>query len=383
VGETGSTLLVVLDGAVVRLCGVDKRQAPVLRAGSSQLLVAPVRRPHGIEGWSWTSANPAVALAVVPPDGLPKPSGRVRFEPPDGFDADRRFHLVSSTTDRYGVFRDVVFHGVTQRFRWIPPGRFLMGSPPNEPERYNDEGPQHEVTLTEGFWLADTACTQALWQAVTGENPRRFKDDPQLPVENVSWDDVTKRFLPALNRQLGEGAACLPTEAQWEYACRAGTTTAYEFGDAFDAARANVSGGAGKTVPVRQFPPSRWGLYQMHGNVWEWCLDIGRPYTGDGVTDPEGGQGGSGRAVRGGSWHDGAGLARCAFRDVTPRDIRNDIIGFRFVLRSIEPGRQGAGGPGRTESAVLPQAEPGARPAETGARDEGLLGKFLNLFRRK
>ncbi|WP_442774827.1 SUMF1/EgtB/PvdO family nonheme iron enzyme [Sphaerotilus montanus] len=241
--------------------------------------------------------------------------------------------------DRYGVFADLEISGVTQRMRWIPPGWFLMGSPSDEAERSDFEGPHHEVTLTEGYWLADTACTQALWKAVTGKIPSQFKDDPQLPVEKVSSDDVTERFLPALNRQLGEGAAYLPTEAQWEYACRAGTTTAYEFGDAFDPARANVSGGAGNTVPVRQFPPSRWGLYQMHGNVLEWCADARRSYTEESVTDPEGGQDGSDRAVRGGSWLCVAKWSRSAFRGINTRYFRLGSFGFRFALRSVEQGR--------------------------------------------
>ena len=381
--DAGGQRLLMLDGTVFWLCGFDRDRELTLRAGGEQVVIAPVRRPRCVEGWSWALVDPAFAPTLVLPDGLPTPLGPIRFEPPDDADTDRRFHLVGRNTDRYGVFRDVVFSGVTQRMRWIPPGRFLMGSPPDEPGRFGDEGPQHEVTLTEGFWLANTACTHALWKAVTGKTPSQFKDDPQLPVENISWDDVTEQFLPALSRQLGEGVACLPTEAQWEYACRVGTTTAYEFGDAFDPARANISGGAGKTVPVRQFPPSRWGLYQMHGNVFEWCADALRSYTAEAVTDPEGGQGGSDRALRGGSWYVGAGWSRGACRYGLHRGTRRDFIGFRFALRSIEPGRQGAGGPGRTESAVLPQAEPVARPAETGARDEGLFGKFLNLFRRK
>lgn len=285
--------------------------------------------------------------------------------------------------DRCGVFADIEVAGVTQRMRWTPPGRFLMGSPLDEPERNSGEGPQHEVTLTEGFWLADTACTQALWEAVTGENPSRFKGDPQLPVEKVRWDDVAEQFLPVVNRQLAEAEVFLPTGAQWEYACRAGTTTAYEFGGVFDPARANVSGGAGKTVPVRQFPPSRWGLYQMHGNVWEWCADALRSYTEGAVTNPDGGQDGSVRPLRGGSWIHEAWRSRSAYRYVSHRDTRHGSFGFRFALRSVEPSRQGAGGPGRTESAALPQVEPVARPAEPGARDEGLFGKFLNLFRRK
>lgn len=241
--------------------------------------------------------------------------------------------------DRYGVFADIEISGVTQRMRWIPPGRFLMGSPLDEPGRFDDEGPQHDVTLTEGFWLADTACTQALWTAVSDENPSWFKDDPQLPVENVSWDDVTGQFLSALTRQLHEAEVFLPTELQWEYACRAGTTTMFEFGDVFDPSRANISGGVGKTVLVRQFSPSRWGLYQMHGNVHEWCADASRRYTEKSVTDPEGSQDGSDRVLRGGSWDDGARWSRSACRDGGPRRRRRGYFGFRFALRSIEPGR--------------------------------------------
>lgn len=260
--------------------------------------------------------------------------------------------------DRYGVFADLEISGVTQRMRWIPPGWFLMGSPSDEAERFDLEGPQHEVTLTEGFWLADTACTQALWKGLTGSNPSRFYADPDLPVEYISRDNINKLFLSELNRQLRGGMACLLTEAQWEYACRAGTTTAYEFGDTFDPALVNVSGGAWKTVPARMFSPSRWGLYQMHGNVWEWCSDTIRIFTKEDVTDPDGGQAGPGfgYVLRGGAWNSKATQARSSYRYI--RVLGGDDIGFRFALRSVEPGRQGAGGPRRTESAVLQQEEP-------------------------
>jgi hypothetical protein len=392
VGETGDPRLVVLDGAVVRLCGVDERQALALRAGSSKLLVAPVRRPHGIEGWSWTSANPAVALAVVPPDGLPKPSGPVRFEPPDEFDADRRFHLVSSTTDRYGVFRDVVFRGVTQRMRWIPPGRFLMGSPPDEPERFGNEGPQHEVTLTEGFWFADTVCTQALWRAVTGENLSSLDDDPERPVVNVRWDDVIKLFLTPLCSESDRLLLFLPTEAQWEFSCRAGTTTAFEFGGDFDPARVNAHGG--RTMQVRALPPNRWGLYQMHGNVWEWCSDVPRTYTAEEKTDPVGGQAGSPRALRGGAWDFDIRCARGACRDVNHRSRRSGSIGFRFAMRDIDPVQQRPSSSGMTESVVFSEMDTmvestmaAVDPSENDLRDEGLGSRILisvsKFFRRR
>lgn len=386
--EAGGSRLLTLDGTVFRLCGMDRDSALTLQAGGEQVVIAPVRRPHGVEGWSWSLAGPGFAPRLVLPDGLPDQPGEVRFERPDDSDLDRRFHLVGRNTDRYGVFRDVVFSGVTQRMRWIPPGRFLMGSPPDEPGRLDNEGPQHEVAISEGFWLADTACAQELWFAVMGNNLWQREVDPQLPVIDVSWGAVTDRFLPALNRQLGD--AFLPTEAQWEYACRAGTTTAYEFGDAFDATRANVWG---VLVPVRHFPPSRWGLYQMHGNVWEWCSDAVRPYTNDGLMNPDGGQVGSVRARRGGSWADPAMSARCAYRFVTPHlrlgslnyGDRDRTLGFRFALRSVNPSLQGASGPGRIESAVLPQAEPEVwltkGPAKTGVHHEGLVARLFGAIK--
>jgi formylglycine-generating enzyme required for sulfatase activity len=245
--------------------------------------------------------------------------------------------------DRYGVFAEIEVAGVTQRMRWIPPGCFLMGSPLDEPGRFDDEGPQHEVTLTEGFWLADTACTQALWKAVTGENPSRFRGDPQLPVENVSWDDVSEQFLPTLNRQLGEGVACLPTEAQWEYTCRAGMTTAYEFGDYFDRSRANVN--SEKTLPVKSLASNRWGLFQMHGNVQEWCSDAPRMYRAEEARNPEGGHR-EDRVLRGGSFDGGSFFqlgthsARCAARNSFSRSafFRGGLVedaGFRFVLKAV------------------------------------------------
>jgi sulfatase modifying factor 1 len=242
--------------------------------------------------------------------------------------------------DQYGRWADLQASGETQRLRWIAPGRFRMGSPSSEEGRYGDEGPQHEVTLTRGFWLADTACTQALWQAVVGSNASGFKGDPLRPVENVSWNDVTGLFLPKLKGLLGGRAdVLLPTEAEWEYACRAGTTTAYCFGDRFDPAKVHVQ--AKETVPVKALAPNPWGLHQMHGNVWEWCADAKRIYAASAVENPDGGQDGVFRVLRGGSWDDVAGRARSAHRFESHRDYRLQGIGFRFALRSIEPGAGG------------------------------------------
>ena len=291
--------------------------------------------------------------------------------------------------DPYGLWCEIEVGGVVQRLRWVEPGVFMMGAPEEERgrvagERSDDwwksfierEGPQHQVTLTRGFWLADTACTQALWLAVAGSaKPSGFSDDPERPVEKVSWDDVTERFLSGLQRHLGvEVEAVLPTEAEWEYACRAGTKTAYSFGEAFEPSRANVN--SKETVPVKAYPPNPWGLYQMHGNVWEWCADDPRLYGAGPVTDPAGDREGAERALRGGAWGFGPGWARSAYRSGFHRVDRIGSFGFRFALRSIQGGA--GGGMGRAEPAwVLPRAEPGVGfgPAEPGRKPSKAAAK--------
>ena len=201
---------------------------------------------------------------------------------------------------------------ISQRMRWIPAGKFLMGSPEDEPERREDEGPQHEVTITKGYWLFDTPCTQALWQAVMGENPSSFKDE-RRPVESISHEEASA-FIKRLNDRLPGLGLSLPTEAQWEYACRAGTKTPFSFGGTITTDQANfdgnypyVDGATGEyrdeTVPVASLPPNFWGLYEMHGNVWEWCQDSPRDYGTEPVVDPAGPTDDTQRVLRGGSWH--------------------------------------------------------------------------------
>ncbi len=184
--------------------------------------------------------------------------------------------------DQHGIWFDLLLEGVTQRFRWIPLGTFMMGSPDGEIERYSDES-LYEVTFTQGFWLADTACTQELWQTVMKDNPSDFKVNLQNPVETVSWIDC-QEFLTKLNQTIPGLKAHMPTEAQWEYACRAGTITPFSFGDNISPEQVNYDGDnpyadgrkgedRGKTVAVKALSANQWGLYQMHGNVWEWCFD--------------------------------------------------------------------------------------------------------------
>jgi formylglycine-generating enzyme required for sulfatase activity len=251
--------------------------------------------------------------------------------------------------DQYGVYADLTINGVTQRFRWIKAGTFLMGSPKNEPERYDDEI-QHQVTLTQGYWLADTACTQALWQAVMDNNPAYFKDDLNNPVEQISWNDV-KTFLDKLNQRIPNLNARLPTEAEWEYACRAGTQTPFSFGDTITPEQVNYDGNypynnaekglyRNKTVAVKSLPPNDWGLYEMHGNVWEWCNDWYADYPNEAVTNPTDAIEGDRRVLRGGSWFDLAGHTRSANRNNNTPDNQNLYIGFRFALGQTVADRQ-------------------------------------------
>jgi formylglycine-generating enzyme required for sulfatase activity len=209
-------------------------------------------------------------------------------------------------------------------FRLIPAGSFVMGSPQDEEGRYVDEA-QHTVEITRPFLLKTTPVTQAQWQALMGDNPAHFQGDDRRPVEAVSWKDAA-RFCEALCVQT-RGAYLLPTEAQWEYACRAGTTTAC-YGD-LDAIAWHRENSNGVTQLVAQKQPNAWGLYDMIGNVWEWCLDWYRDYPSEPQRDPQGPPSGDDCVIRGGSWLSNTRLCRAAQRiDYTPTN-HYDNIGFR------------------------------------------------------
>ena len=224
---------------------------------------------------------------------------------------------------------------IEMKFVWIPPGEFTMGSPANEEGRRSDET-QHRVTLTKGFWLGTCEVTQAQWRSVMGADPkylRNVKGD-NLPVEQVPWNEC-QEFIAKLNSQ-GEALVRLPTEAEWEYACRAGTTTAYSFGpDATnldDYAWHPENSGEG-THPVGQKKPNAWGLYDMHGNVWEWCADWSGDYPTDAVTDPTGPASGTERVLRGGSRRADADYLRSAYHAWTiPRDMSGYYVAVGLRL---------------------------------------------------
>lgn len=274
-----------------------------------------------------------------------RPPRRMIVETAD--ESERPPWASASGSDEYGRFVEIAVGGLSQRFRWLEQGSFAMGSPTSERERSDDEV-QHPVTLSRGFWLADTACTQALWQAVTGANPSQFTDDPRNPAENVTWDDV-QAFIAELNRRLPGLQARLPSEAEWEYACRAGTKTPFSFGENITPEQVNydgnhpyVGGEKGeyrqRTVPVGSLPPNAWGLYEMHGNVREWCADWYAAYpTGDQL-DPQGPQTGDIRVLRGGSWADMGRRVRSATRSwIKFGSGISGRFGFRLALDQEQP----------------------------------------------
>jgi formylglycine-generating enzyme required for sulfatase activity len=207
--------------------------------------------------------------------------------------------------------------GMKMELVLIPAGEFMMGSPDSDNYAIEDEKPQHRVRITKPFYLGKYLVTQEQWRAVMGNNPSRFKS-PKNPVEEVSWDDCQK-FLKKLNEKAAGGKFSLPTEAQYEYACRAGSTTRYGFGhdeaSLVEYAWYGANAG-GKTHPVGEKKPNAWGLYDMQGNTWKWCADwYDKDYDAHTPTDdPSGPATGSCRVLRGGGWHSPARRCRSAYR---------------------------------------------------------------------
>lgn len=269
--------------------------------------------------------------------------------------------------DHFGLWADLTVNGATQRLRWIEPSGpegFWMGAPQAERDAIEDsdvqvwangsESEPMRVMVDEGFWLADTPCTQGFWRAVMGGNPSHFSDHSdadQRPVEEVSWQDV-ERFILRFNATPDWGCEDrlgLPTERQWEYAARAGNRTAYWWGNVADSSMANWNREQGGTTPVKYYPANPWGLFDVHGNVWEWCADPWQARLDKPEAEPDAGS----RMLRGGSWIRHSDYARSADRG-RRRSVSRDLhLGFRFSLRSSSlqraespHGRGGATGPG-------------------------------------
>ncbi len=235
--------------------------------------------------------------------------------------------------------------GIKLELVLIPAGEFMMGSPDSDKDSFKWEKPQHRVRVTKPFYLGKYLVTQEQWEAVMGKNPSQFKS-PKNPVERVSWDDC-QRFLGKLNAKsaAGGGKFQLPTEAQWEYACRAGSTTRYCFGDNKSAlgeyAWYEANSGRDlhldhKTHPVGEKKPNAWGLYDVHGNVFEWCADWYDDnedyYAGSPTDDPPGPTTGSARVLRGGSYAHGAEECRSANNGNHSPGHRENFMGLRVAL---------------------------------------------------
>jgi formylglycine-generating enzyme required for sulfatase activity len=250
--------------------------------------------------------------------------------------------------------RAVVHLDPRLNFHWIPPGEFWMGSPPSESERLPDER-RHRVRIERGFYLLQTEVPQWLYQQVMGTNPSRYqRDDGDLPVETVTWHDAID-FCEKYSKQTGRRVR-LPTEAEWEYACRAGSNTKYSFGEerammvrygnfadrssAVPGHSMDLDDGYPNTAPIHSFLTNAWGLVQMQGNVWEWCLNPYEPYPlDDGVAvdrvlavfpaAP------FAAVARGGSWYDDLSSLRCANRCAIYSTTKESTLGFRIVLEEM------------------------------------------------
>ena len=280
-----------------------------------------VKRGDTLPGIARTLGVSVSALEKANPEAFPNPfvGQKLKIPSPSTF--------VSSSVADCG-------NGVKMEFVRIPAGTFMMGSPTSEEGRYNDES-QVRVTISRPFHLGKYEVTQAQWRAVMGTDPSKFKGD-DCPVECVSWDDANAFCAKLTERERDAGRLpqnmkyTLPTEAQWEYACRAGTTTRFYTGNAeSDLARAAwYDGNSGsKTHAVGQKEPNAWGLYDMHGNVYEWCADR---YDSSlrGGTDPSGASSGSHRVLRGGDWDAPVRLCRSALRGYNSPGYRGGL-GFR------------------------------------------------------
>lgn len=274
--------------------------------------------------------------------------------------------------DAIGAVADLTVGAATQRFRWIAPGTGTIGTAPDDPQRdkYADET-AHAVVVTRGLWIADTECTQGLWTEVMGENPSTYRAPDgtwqRLPVHGVSWDDC-QVFLERLRERVPGLEARLPTESEWEYAARAGATTALPTGPLTIVARCHgpeidpigwYAGNAGQqlelenpaTLTMRspeqyQFPDERrgphrvgvkaanaWGLHDVIGNVWEWCHDHYAPYPAGPLTDPTGPASGTdGRVYRGGAWSSEARECRLSMRGTNSAGIRQAWFGLRIAV---------------------------------------------------
>ena len=234
----------------------------------------------------------------------------------------------ASEVKRVGVFNGMSELVTNLDLALIPAGSFMMGD--------QQFGPVHQVTISKDYYLGKEPVTQSLWASLMGDNPSNLRGADK-PVEQVSWDDCQK-FISRLNSLEKEYEFRLPTEAEWEYACRAGSVDKFCFGDSVsqlgDYAWYNANSES-QTQPVGKKKPNAWGLHDMHGNVWEWCQDWYGDYSAEAVTDPQGISAGSLRVNRGGSWRYDPDFMRSALRNSNPPGFRCRCIGFRILALPV------------------------------------------------
>jgi formylglycine-generating enzyme required for sulfatase activity/predicted Ser/Thr protein kinase len=336
-----------LDPALDALCLRALETLPSDRYPSMAAFSAALSQylePRGVSG-----ARPGIGAAPISP-GTAVTSGLSPTPLPVGSTPDAE--TPASSTPKWESF----VNSIGMRFVLVPAGTFLMGSPGSEAQRRDDEGPQHEVVIPQAFHLGIVPVTQAQYSLVMGRNPAHFQGNnggPEHPVEKVSWWNAVEfcKRLSALSAEKETGRVYrLPTEAEWEYACRAGTWTAFCFGGAIGSTHANFEGwypygdaprGPDRqaTAPVGSYPANAFGLYDMHGNVAEWCHDFydAEYYRVSPRTAPKGPSRGDLRVLRGGSWIVGGGNCRSASRDRSAPEAGASFIGFR--VHSLVPAR--------------------------------------------
>ncbi len=300
--------------------------------------VNPENRPQTVAEW----------LSLLPEPPKPDVSSSLKIFQFQAVTVNRQGKMVGRDSHQARYYTEDLGNGIGLDMVAIPGGTFLMGSPETEEGYHKSQSPQHRVTVP-AFFMAKFLVTQAQWEAVMGNNPSRFKGKNR-PVENVSWDDAMA-FCQKLSQKLGKDYR-LPSEAEWEYACRAGTATPFYFGETLTTDLANYDGNytyaegpkgeyREQTTDVGQFPPNAFGLYDMHGNVWEWCADPwhenyhGAPNDGT-IWSSSDESLNNVRLLRGGYWYYIPDCCRCAYRNRRDRVNRYNYIGFRLI--SFPPG---------------------------------------------
>ncbi|QMS87673.1 SUMF1/EgtB/PvdO family nonheme iron enzyme [Nostoc edaphicum CCNP1411] len=321
----------------------------VLAAASGQDTVA-IKAIQRIERLRWERQEPSSPQIRPIIENSTKGISIVEKNPLKTFQfevvtVDAQGNISNRRNQEAKYFEENLGNGVTLEMVQIPGGTFTMGSPEGEAERRDNESPLHQVTVPK-FFMGKYAVTQAQYQAIMGSNPSRFKGEKR-PVEQVTWDEAVE-FCEKLSQKIGKTYR-LPSEAEWEYACRAGTTTPFYFGETITTDLVNYNGkypyGSApkgeyrqQTIDVGKFPPNSFGLYDMHGNVYEWCEDV---YNGNYIDAPTDGKpwlvgsDNNAKLLRSGSWIYTAWTCRSAYRDCFARPHRGNAVGFRVVAVAL------------------------------------------------